>query len=518
MPVDPHIEAARHARPKTKDHLWDWVRGYTGVSVPRDAVCAGHSAPFDLLAQQFLERPSLALWHGPRGSGKSFNSALDTHLSSRFHPRHGTRILGGSKAQSSQIYEAITEAVIDGNGPLGSDSDTIDRLLKEDCHYVNGSHVKMLAAGPKSVRGPHVPSLKLDEVVEIDEDIREASLGMCKEKHGARASVLMTSTWHKAGGPMSGLIERGRAGEFPTHTYCAFEVLERCPDERSGPALERCGECPLVTWCHADRDSVLSGGLPKAKRSNGHYAIDTLILQVKASSERSFKAEFLCLGPQIQGVWFHRFDDQNVSALAEYEPLLPFHVSIDSGVETGAVLMQVREIAKGVHVVSIFDEHLSYNLGAEAAARDILGLIEMRCGLSSPRRVSTDSAGGARNPMGDTVIATYERVGLKGRRGLEHWQRYPGCILDGLGLVESFVRSADGIAYLYVHPRCVKTIAAFQSYSRDKVSGQWVDYPKDPQHPHEEMIDAVRGGLKLEFPDSRKPKIDLPRVHHRRVF
>ena len=101
------IEAARHLRPSTRRQLWNWVHAYLGVSIPVRAVCAGHTALFDLFARQFLERPSLALWHGPRGSGKSFLSAIETHLTSRFNSRHGTRILGGSLSQSEQIYEAL---------------------------------------------------------------------------------------------------------------------------------------------------------------------------------------------------------------------------------------------------------------------------------------------------------------------------------------------------------------------------------------------------------------------------
>jgi hypothetical protein len=32
-----------------------------------------------------------------------------------------------------------------------------------------------------------------------------------------------------------------------------------------------------------------------------------------------------------------------------------------------------------------------------------------------------------------------------------------------------------------------------------------MDYPKDPQHPFEELVDPLAGGLKLEFPQGREP-------------
>ena len=146
--------------------------------------CAGHTAPFDLFSHQVLERPSLSLWHGPRGSGKSFLSALDTHLCSWFNPRHETRILGGSLAQSEQIHRALGEVVLNTAPMYGGESRRLERLQKTEAVYENGSRVAILAASPTSVRGPHVPSLKLDEVDEIPEDIRDSALGMAMEIRG----------------------------------------------------------------------------------------------------------------------------------------------------------------------------------------------------------------------------------------------------------------------------------------------------------------------------------------------
>jgi len=241
---------------------------------------------------------------------------------------------GRQSRQSEQVYRALKEAVFDGCGPAGSDSDTIDRLLDEEAVYKNGSDVSILSASSKSVRGPHVPSLKLDEVDEIPSELREAAMGMCMERHGSRASVIMTSTWHRVDGPMSGLLDRAHAGEFPLFTFCAFEVLERCSVKRSGPHMENCPRCPLVNWCH----DVPPGVAPKAKRSDGHYAIDSLIQKVHSTSARVFESDYLCKGPRSDGLWFPRFSsDKHVSPNAEYDQRLPVHIAIDSGVFTGAI-------------------------------------------------------------------------------------------------------------------------------------------------------------------------------------
>jgi hypothetical protein len=80
------------------------------------------------------------------------------------------------------------------------------------------------------------------------------------------------------------------------------------------------------------------------------------------------------------------------------------------------------------------------------------------------------------------------------------------------------IKSADGQRWLFVHPRCTKTILALQSYSRTKKDGQYVEVPEDPQHPHEELVDALRGGLKLEFPESRAPERKYNRKPAGKVF
>lgn len=447
-------------------------------------MCEGHQAPLDWLAALVYERPALSLAIGSRGSGKSFLSGLATHIDSLRHPRHATAILGGSLAQSRQIYEAL--GAFDRVRP-GS----FAALGKESAHYrETGSRVSILAASPRSVRGPHVPTLRIDEVDEVAPELREAALGMCMAREGVGASVSYTSTWHRVGGPVGELVERARAGELPLWTFCAFEVLERCPEERSGPGLERCPECPLVKWCH---DGHPLG--PRAKRSAGHYAIDALVQKARGVSARVFEADYLCAGPKADGAWFRSFDRSTVvSASAAYDPALPVHLAVDSGVFTGAVAFQVlhRPRPDPPRVV-VFAEYLSEGVPAFQAALAVLEALGGR--LGSRFRVWTDPAGGARNPIGPTVLAEYERAGLKA----DAWPGGP--VADGLALVEALLCPAAGPPSLLVHPSCVRLVEALGQYRRARRAGQWMDYPEDPQHPHEDLVDALRGGLRAALPD-----------------
>lgn len=476
-----------------------------GIKVGLEPVCPGHTAPAEVLASWMFHRPHNSVLVANRGGGKSFLRGFATHFNSGVHQGFHTRILGGSKAQSEQIYNALR--TFEANDEATSSA--FQYVNKTEASYRNGSQVSILAASPTSVRGPHVPDLCLDEVDEIKPEIRDASYGMAMDIGGHHASITHTSTWHKVGGPMSELIERAKAQRFPLWTFCVFEVLERCPDSRSGPGLERCPECPIFKWCHEGKEDA--GGLPKAKRSNGHYTIDALIQKLEIASFRIFEADYLCLRPRADGIWFTEFDKANIQPV-EYNPDFPVHVSIDSNVWTGAVAFQViTDRWSKAFKVHVLGEYLTEGVSAEGNAVAMVAWISEQFPDAHRKRrirVSTDPSGSHRNAIGPTVIGEYLRVGLRGYNGIEMWP-VGTLVADALKFVELLVKAASGDRFLLVHPRCLHTINAMQGYERAKRGGQYIDQPKDPQHPHEDLVDALKGGLKLEFPDSRLPAPDL---------
>jgi hypothetical protein len=427
--------------PPTRRSRIHKLAGLWNVHVAGAPVCPGHSDPLTFLTSWIYDRPAISLVLGPRGGGKSYLSALATHVDSIRHPGHGTKILGGSLAQSQQVYGALRD--FDRARP---DAGFFASFTKTAATYATGSE------------------------------------------------------------PGSGIVH---------HAFCTFEILERCPAERSGPAVpgpdlyERCPECPIKPWCHADVDAARR---PKAKRSAGHYAIDSLVQKVRSVSLRTFEADYLCSGPKADGLWFPQFDPVgNVSEAAEYNPALPVVLAIDPGVHTGAVWLQIRETPTGP-VATVFADFYTFDKPAEAVAREILEVGRSRCNGRADRIV-IDPAGGSRNPIGPTVIAEYERVGL---RPLIYWPNRPKA--DGLALVDSFIKSADGKLGLFVHPRCGHLIRAFGGYRRAKRAGQWTDSPEDPNHPSEELMDSLRGGLVDRFPEGRKPPPSFKRVPATRLL
>ncbi len=513
-------------RARTAQQLKEWIRNFTGLHIPECSVCTDHHSPWEIFQTIHLDRPSVALVLGSRGSGKSFLSALDTHLTSRWDPNHGTRILGGSKQQSGQIYDALRAIVSDHEGQLGTDAAALERLHKDRALYANGSKVEILAASSTSVRGPHVPTLKLDEVDEMDTDIRESAMGMCMGRikredaklDAVTASVIMTSTCHRVNGPMAQLIERANQGAFPLFTMCVFEVLEKCPETRSGKRLpngsyENCQDCPIIRYCH----DVPAGVEPKAKRSDGHYPIESLIQKYHTTSTRVFEADYLCKLSTSDAAWFPTFTiAEHVSEAAEHDRNHDVHLAVDSGVFTGAVFFQIISQEKnGVKVdqVRVFADYLAEGVGAEKNGIEIKKVAEARC-EGKARWRTTDPAGKSRTSIGPTVLGEYRRAGLE----LDPW---PTCkVSESLALLDSFINPADDtIKQLLVHPRCKATINALQSYRRAKRGGQLLDEPADPQHPYEDLVDALRGGLKAHYPHGRNYKpIVMNRALPKKIF
>jgi Terminase large subunit, T4likevirus-type, N-terminal len=230
-----------------------------------------------------------------------------------------------------------------------------------------------------------------------------------------------------------------------------------------------------------------------------------------------------------EGAWFATFDPaQHVTAAAEYDPALPVHLAIDCGVSrhVGAVWFQVRRGRVPLErtpsgwiknsdphepeTVTVFGDFHAEGLYSEAAALAILAR-----GQELPCRgrydtVRLDPASSARTGIGPTAYAEFERV--FGPRSLARWPTHR--VLDGLDQLEVLLDRQC----LLIHPRCEKLKCAFLTYSRRKnTGGDWLADPADPQHPHEDLMDALRGGIRDRFPEGRIEQPRMSRVQAGRV-
>ena len=240
------IEAARHVRPTTPRHLWNWVYPYSERQIPRPSgLCRPHGplrpvraavprAPVaGALARAARQRQELSLGH---------RNPSDQPLQRPARHADSGRLVVAIRANLRGASEkpCATAAGNTHQTPIRWIACSRVRFI-----YRNGSQVSLLAASPTSVRGPHVPSLKLDEVDEIDPDIRESAMGMAMEKHGCRVECLDDVDLASRGGP------DGRAdgawsqrGVSRSTRSASSRRSRRCPDRAKRPQLREMSRVP----------------------------------------------------------------------------------------------------------------------------------------------------------------------------------------------------------------------------------------------------------------------------------
>jgi hypothetical protein len=221
-------------------------------------------------------------------------------------------------------------------------------------------------------------------------------------------------------------------------------------------------------------------------------------------------AEFLETG---EGVWFTGFDPaRHVSVQAEFDPIYHVRCAIDAGTSrhTAAVFFQVRH-ANGLAPprVTVFGDYHALDV---VSRRNALAIQELADKLPCRGKIDCvrlDPAASARSSLGPVAYSEYEQV--FGSRLVARWPRH--LVLDGLETLDLLLESGN----LLIHPRCSRLKDAFQTYSRQRRGGEWIDYPADG-HPEEDLIDALRGGVRDAFPESLLPKHEYSSIPASRVL
>jgi hypothetical protein len=221
-------------------------------------------------------------------------------------------------------------------------------------------------------------------------------------------------------------------------------------------------------------------------------------------------AEFL---ETTEGVWFVNFDPaRHVTVEAEYQPGYPVRCAIDAGTSrhTAAVYFQVRaDPTSGRPRVTVFADYHALDVVSHKNAIAIKMLAEELPCRGQIDVVRLDPASSARSSLGPAAYGEYQRVFSP--RIVARWPQH--LVLDGLDTIELLLDAGS----LTIHPRCVRLKEAFANYCRQRQRGQWVDFPADG-HPEEDLIDALRGGIRDALPEGALSVSGLPKVRASRVF
>ncbi len=465
-------------RPTTRKQLWGFIAVHFGIALPWRTFSAGHSSPFEFVADGFF-RPGaeLAAWANRRG-GKTLAASILAALEYRFadEPLKG-RVLSGSEDQAKVLY-AYWRQWCDA---LLSDRVTASpgRLITR----LDNGDFEILAASPKRVRGPGIQRLYWDEVDEIAQEIMDASVGTLTTLGQTPARIVATSTWHHAHGPMSELVNSREAKGFTLHKWNIWESIRRCEPDRHQHGAG-CDGCRLAKPCMAkarELDRRTTVGV--AAQASGLFAIDDAIKQLSQWSAQQWDAEAECRRPALDGLVYPQFDPSvHIVDGLDFDPDLPTCRAIDWGLNDFVCLWIQHDKAGRVYVV---DEFCSQQATVAANAADIAAL---DAGVAIEASYC-DPAGRNRNDQtGCSDIEVFRARGLPCTYTLAPWARQ---VRNGINLIRAALAPALGEPRLRISGNCKQLIRALESYRLRRVNGQYIDEPIKPQR-FDHQVDALR--------------------------
>lgn len=222
--------------PKNEEELYWLVQALWDHRIPRHKVCPDHDAPFDAFATSYFNREPQILIHGSRGlSGKSRLLSI-LGLTIAAVKGSDVNILGGSLNQSQNIHDTMRDAWESKNAPKYLVKDEGASLIR----LRNKAKIRPLTASQKTVRGPHPPTLLLDEIDEMDQAIFDAAKGQPMPQENWMGEIIpahtaMSSTW-----------------QYPDKTFAS----EYARFKEEG--------LPIFTWCYKDTSNPVDGWLDPA--------------------------------------------------------------------------------------------------------------------------------------------------------------------------------------------------------------------------------------------------------------
>ena len=227
--------------PADPDELWWTVFALWGYRIPRVRVCPGHVAPFTAFSEAYFAQEPAAVWKASRGLGGKSRTLAVLGLTEAVLLGCEVTVLGGSGGQSKNVHDATKDAWSWHAAPKGlltRPPTTFDTVL------TNGGHLRTLTASQTSVRGPHPPRLRMDEIDEMDQGILDAALGQPMEQENylgmtVPTQTVMSSTHQYPDKAMTTMIKRAKVQGFPVHEWCWKETSNPVDGWLTQTAIER---------------------------------------------------------------------------------------------------------------------------------------------------------------------------------------------------------------------------------------------------------------------------------------
>ncbi len=207
--------------PITSERRLAWfVWNAFGVAIPNVPVCPGHSTPWRAFADAYFARTPVVIWKASRGFGGKSNLLSTLSAAEAISLSAGVNVLGGSGEQSKRVIETLGRFWV-----RPEVSRYVSSKAQHITRFTNGAKVTALKASQTSVRGPHEPRLRLDEIDEMDQDILDAALGQPMSSNGVLPNTVCSSTHQHPAGTMTEMLRRAEINRWAVHTWCYRESM-----------------------------------------------------------------------------------------------------------------------------------------------------------------------------------------------------------------------------------------------------------------------------------------------------
>lgn len=387
-------------KPQNDDELHSWIKTSIGLDIPRVAVCSGHNAPFEPIADLFFRRTQSAIVMANRGGAKTSGAAVWHILNMKFTPGAECISVAAQEIQATRAYQYFKKY------QKRAAADLVDTSLRSETRWKGGEKLEILTGSFNSVNGPHVPFVHRDEVELMDRGVYYESQGIETSTTAPDGTIihpqsLITSTRKTSFDLMQELldecnkaIKEGRKPPHSVYVYCIKECVQNQPRCRVAfpnlPEEEQCNcdEIQSGEWDEGKprtMDQVCGGAFSKSK---GFKSLEEVQKTFVSTSKAMWDAQYECKRPYAEDISLDTFST-SIHGVIDYEPdpnngfifnaidvggTSPHAVEwmqlLDFEIEVKTIAGEIKRIPEGSIVV--FDELYKAEIGNTELIEEIL--------------------------------------------------------------------------------------------------------------------------------------------------
>lgn len=469
-------------KPQDVAQLSAVIKEILELEIPDRAICQGHCAPMDFVADAFFERVQDCIVIGPRNGGKTINFSALEFLESAYKDGCGTCHLGAVLSQAKRAYKYIYKW-----GKKYSRELSLLRITLERTEFASGSEIEIVPGTINGVNSPHPHKANIDEFELLPWDIYQEALSMPKGSAGIGAATRLATTRKYPNGNAQRTIDEADQRGRKIYTWCIFEVMTRCDcKERRGCCDSKYGQ--KISYDRSGQPhswaDICQG---KAQQCAGYYSFADVLKRFMQLSFEKFASQWLCHRPETEDSTFSEFTrERNVIVDWQIDSSLGFGRGWDFGLDDPTAVAFFQ-----------FDQ-----LGNVYQFQEIIESGRLIDDIASDVRQFSDAIAPAHQWEDWGDIAGTQKTGVTGESyisKLSSNQIYVNSqslpIADGIEAVKKKLRCSNftGKPQFYVTKNCKKTIEALEMGKWDRQAGQNSHSREKYRHDeHSHILDAIR--------------------------